>query len=61
MAIHRFVRFLRFVLSSDTHFCHDYMDIPNGDVFMHCGDRSLVDTNMVFIIQQFALHGLQHG
>ena len=35
---------IRFVVTSDTHLFHQQMDIPNGDVFIHCGDILLSDS-----------------
>eukprot|EP01119_Soliformovum_irregulare_P017676 TRINITY_DN5285_c0_g1_i3.p1 TRINITY_DN5285_c0_g1~~TRINITY_DN5285_c0_g1_i3.p1 ORF type:complete len:165 (-),score=31.63 TRINITY_DN5285_c0_g1_i3:103-597(-) len=29
---------IRFVVTSDTHTCHDNLNLPEGDVFVHCGD-----------------------
>lgn len=34
---------IRFVFTSDTHWFHEYMEIPDGDVFIHCGDILLID------------------
>jgi predicted phosphohydrolase len=31
---------LRFVFISDTHSKHDLLDLPNGEVLLHCGDFS---------------------
>ena len=29
---------MRIILTSDTHGCHDELDVPEGDVFIHAGD-----------------------
>eukprot|EP01080_Neovahlkampfia_damariscottae_P012545 gene12545-6366_t len=30
--------FIRFVVISDTHMCHESLQVPSGDVLIHCGD-----------------------
>jgi len=36
---------MKIVAISDTHGCHDYLDVPKGDVLIHCGDAELCDNN----------------
>ena len=31
---------MKFVCSSDTHGKHDYLDVPDGDIFIFTGDMS---------------------
>jgi predicted phosphodiesterase len=32
---------MKIVAISDTHGCHNYLDVPKGDVLVHCGDAEL--------------------
>jgi len=32
---------MRLVCLSDTHGCHNYLDVPQGDILIHCGDAEL--------------------
>lgn len=34
---------IRVVCLSDTHEAHDYIDVPGGDLLLHCGDLSFQD------------------
>ena len=39
---------VRLVCLSDTHNCHDDVDVPPGDVLIHAGDAHRLMTNIAF-------------
>jgi Icc-related predicted phosphoesterase len=36
---------MKLVCVADTHGCHNYVNVPKGDIFIHCGDAELCDQN----------------
>jgi Icc-related predicted phosphoesterase len=44
---------MRFVFASDTHFLHNNVIVPDGDVFVHCGDFTKTGT-----LEEVAAFGL---
>ena len=52
---------IRLVLISDTHELHRELDVPDGDILIHCGDISMMSRSLA-AIEDFDdwLGGLPH-